>query len=95
MTSSYTIVGYVYKADTYCPKCIVEEVLKYNTHIYSTRLDYLTTEHDLTTIAELLNIDRYDEHTYDSDDFPKVEFADSAAENESTCCIHHERLVDE
>jgi hypothetical protein len=70
-----TIVGYTYQADLYCPGCIVGQVLAANPHIHSTRLDYATTEGDLDRLANLLAVDRYDEATFDSGDFPKVVFA--------------------
>ena len=46
------ITGYVYKADIYCPNCIVGEVLADNPQIHSTVLDYIDTEHDLEKLAK-------------------------------------------
>lgn len=89
--NSATVVGYVYKADIYCSKHIVAEVMKdYNVDSVN---GFESIEAELDSLAAVAGINHQDEHTYDSDDFPKVEFADSAAENESTCCVCHERLV--
>lgn len=82
MTNSFDIVGYTYAADFYCEDCIVGLVLAANPHIHSTRLDYLHTEPDLDRLARLLGIDRYNEATFDSGDFPKVVFADVLEDNE-------------
>lgn len=73
---SYDIVGYTYKADIYCTDwdCIVMEVLKdmgIEGHGLST-----DTEDALERLATTSGIDRMDERTYDSGDFPKVVFAD-------------------
>ena len=74
------IVGYSYKAANYCNDCIVKEVAGI------TPKHYLTgdTEYALSYIAKNMNIDRMDERTYDSDDFPKVIFADQV-EDDETC----------
>ena len=89
MISSYTVVGYVYKADIYCPQHAVERLCK---DVGAEPPTGSTYEEELDVIAENLGIDRYDEHTYDSDNFPKVIFADQAEED--ACCICHERLVE-
>lgn len=68
---SYDIVGYTFNADQYCPEHIVEQLDGQAPVVGSeaeSKLDY---------IAGMLGIDRQDEHSYDSGDFPKVIFADS------------------
>lgn len=61
------IVAYTYNADIYCPACILQAmgVLQPNG----------TTEWALDSLALDRGIDRYDERTFDSGDFPKVVFA--------------------
>lgn len=88
---SYDIIGYTYKADIYCPPCVVNEVLNdYNLH--STILDYISWDAGLNRLAKRVGIDYSDSYSYDSDSFPKVIFADQD-ENDS-CCICGERLID-
>lgn len=59
-----SIVGYTYQADIYCPKCILSQL-----HIVEPLAD---VEVMLDRAAEMRNIDRNDESTFDTDDFPKV-----------------------
>lgn len=95
---SDTIVGYTYNADIYCTDCIVDEL--------QTRGDLMDaypagfdTEAWLNRCAAIVGIDRFDEGTFDSGDFPKVVFADSAADYEFSegeaerCGRCHEALV--
>lgn len=65
---SDTVVGYTYAADIYCPDHIVAVM---GEAAYGYR-----AEQRLHQLAWSRNIDRYDERTFDSDDFPKVIFAD-------------------
>lgn len=65
---AWTIVGYAYKADTYCPEHILMQL---GVGITSVR----GTEATLDLVADARGIDRLNEHSYDSDEFPKVIFA--------------------
>lgn len=56
--------GYEYKADWYCPDCIVP-VLGYGGH-YA-----FSVEEILENLARRAGVDYSDEYSYDSDDFPK------------------------
>lgn len=77
MTHSTDIVGYTYQADIWCPGCTR------NAFIDKLAINYgRTTENVLDAVAKLHEIDRHDERSYDSDDFPKVIFADGEAEME-------------
>lgn len=78
------IAGYTYCADTFCPLCICEQVEdRFESEERAQRLRrpvqwrraYESPETFLDRAAELRGIDRYDEHTYDSGDFPKVVFS--------------------
>lgn len=84
MTASYDVVGYVYNADTYCPMHAVEAIgrrmvadgsVNVTTLIDSAPADDWGVE--LDWLASMLGINRADEATFDSGDFPKVIFADS------------------
>jgi hypothetical protein len=67
-------IGYVYAADLYCPNCIAPVLVS--------RPDFdgwalipgvtMSTEDNLNEIAFAVGINRDDEHSFDSGDFPKV-----------------------
>lgn len=59
-------IGYTYSADNYCPDCIVE--------MFGATYDAINAEGVLDLVARARGIDRYDERSYDSGDFPKVIF---------------------
>lgn len=65
------IVGYSYRADTYGPECIMATV-------NGLTVDHAaeTAERDLDVLAQEIGIDRQDERSFDSWDFPKVIFRD-------------------
>lgn len=86
---SFDIVGYTYKADVYCPEDVVKEVCK-NQGIEGHGLSHIPEE-ALDLMARFRGIDRYEEKTFDSDDFPKVIFADQ--DEGDICCICHEPLI--
>lgn len=70
------IVGYTYKADFYCPKCIAEVFESNQGYTFYDDLDYfkLHGEQALDYAADVLGIIRDEEATFDSDKFPKVVF---------------------
>lgn len=87
----WDIVGYAYKANIYCPTDIVDEL--------QTRGDLMdaypagfNTESWLDNCAKVINLDRYDESSFDSDYFPKVIFEDQAEDD--YCCICNNKLRD-
>lgn len=86
-TPSWTVVGYTYKADLWCGGCILPEVLK-DQGIEGHGLSP-DTEQALNRIARTLGmLDEFgelDEATYDSDEFPKVVFADQTEEGFDHC----------
>jgi len=59
MAHATDIVGYTYRADVYCPRCIVGKLIA-----------------NFSDIAEYRGINRMDESTFDSGEFPKVVFRD-------------------
>ena len=85
-----SVVAYTYRADTYCGDCVL---IMLNQGDYG--LPAWTTEEALDDIAERVGLDRYDERSYDSDDFPKVVFADSIGDAGPEYCGRcHARLDD-
>lgn len=94
MAAPHDIVGYTFRADTYCSACVTLALptgedepfdgwaLVPGTHEYEavTLGDRQATESNLSEIATAFGIDRDDETTFDSGDFPKVVFRDSASD---------------
>lgn len=71
------IVGYTYKTENFCPACVVDRV--------SPGADVdMSTERWLDRLAEQLRIDRQDEYSFDSEDFPKIILSWQVETNE-TC----------
>lgn len=69
------IVGYTYKADLYCPRCIVRQVQRHrHTGAAGFEPSPADVEAILDRLAKYLHINRGDESTFDSGNFPKVVF---------------------
>lgn len=66
------IVAYTYKADVYTQRGIIERLIADGLAAPAAR--DMRAEDALTQIAEANAIDRFDEWTYDSGEFPKVIF---------------------
>lgn len=72
------IVGYTYAADTYCTgDCVISALGE-----AQASGGFETTESLLDPAAADRNIDRMDEYSFDSADFPKVVFGSSVDEPE-------------
>jgi hypothetical protein len=71
---SWDIVGYIYQGDVYCTACVLGQVL----HPHEEYIDQYDTESALDRLSYVRGVDREAERTFDSDDFPKVGFADQA-----------------
>lgn len=86
------ISAYQYKADIYCPDCIVEAVDS-SPELKSIPKSLTITDPEvvLTQIAAANGIDRFDENSFDSDDFPKVVFS-SQIEDEEHCSVCNEEV---
>lgn len=85
MAHATDIVGYVFKADTYCREHIMPAVMatkKYDGWELAKGVT-MPVEQDLDEIAYAFQIDRQDESSFDADEFPKVIFRDQA---EDTYC---------
>lgn len=81
---SWTIVAYTYQAANMCPACI---------HRIFMGDDESTTEVVLDGSARYLGVNREDETSFDSGDFPKVVFADQVESNEA-CDACGELIID-
>lgn len=67
------ITGYIFRADTYCPSCIGQPVADSLGYVPEGEgLNRWQVEEMLDTLAETLGVDRQNESSFDSDDFPKV-----------------------
>lgn len=84
---SFDIVGYTFRADLYCSDCIVAQVC--GGEVAFT----LDTELVLDDAADAKGIDRQEEHTFDSDDFPKVIFA-GMIDGDECCGSCHEPFLE-
>lgn len=87
---AWEIVGYAFRADTYCPSDIVGalptgEGEPFDGWALAPGV-HMTTEDNLDEIAFAFGIDRQDEHSFDSWDFPKVIFA-SSVEDDEYCAV--------
>jgi hypothetical protein len=72
------LAAYTYQADTYCRRCIIK-VLDAEELMFHGDTD---PEESLDIVAEARGIDRYDERSFDSGDFPKVVFDYQVTDNE-------------
>ena len=68
------IAGYVYRAEMLCPSCTVKKLRDGIAGYGPFEWDRADVEAVLDSVATANGIDRYDESTYDSDEFPKVVF---------------------
>lgn len=88
---AWDVVGYMFNADTYCPDCIVGALPTGEGGAYDgwklASGVVMSTEDNLSEIAYAFQIDRMDERSFDSGDFPKVIFASSVEDDEycATC----------
>lgn len=79
---AWTVVGYQFRAAEYCPEHGVKALLAHE-GLEGHGLSYIPEE-ALDLMARFRGLERMDEATFDSDDFPKVIFA-SDTEGESHC----------
>lgn len=85
MVKAWTVVGYVFKAAVFCPTCIIKVLPTGHGDPYdgwATNLP-MSTEDNLNEIAIAFGIDRQNEYSFDTDDFPKVIFS---SDNEGETC---------
>ena len=83
MAHSTDIVAYTYKGDNWAPEYIVGQLTTNPGDMaHGTRPSESDPEPHLDLIARIHGIDRHDESSFDSDDFPKVVFRDQLEEGE-------------
>lgn len=80
---AWTIIGYTFDADIYCAGVCVIQALGYTAP--SDGMEP-TISAELDRIAEERGINREDEHSFDSGDFPKVIFASEEFPDYATHC---------
>lgn len=77
---AWDIVGYSLEGETLCPKDVIEVLIERGEASPAAR--DMRTEDALDQIAGANGIDRQDERTFDSGDFPKVVFASDVQDDE-------------
>lgn len=87
---AWTIVGYTYQAEILCPSCAQRLARRSNPD--PAPVESWLAETELNDWAREVKIDRDDEESYDSDEFPKVVFASSVLDDE-TCGECGEDLI--
>lgn len=81
------VVAYVFRADIFCPACIVSQLPR---DVLSPAASDMRVEDLLDQVAAYVGIDRYDEHTYDSEEFPKVIFSHMVDSSDNCGACHSE-----
>lgn len=87
MAHATDIVGYTFNADQYCPQCVISALPTGDGEAFdgwavAPGAPFISTEDNLAEIAEAFGIDRMDEHSFDSSEFPKVIFRSSLEDDE-------------
>lgn len=94
-THATDIVGYMFTADVYCSDCIID-VVTCQPQFYGWALAegvQMSTEDNLSEIAAAFSIDRMDEGSFDSGEFPKVIFGSQVESDEERCGACEEPLI--
>lgn len=73
MAKAWDIVSYTYRAEQLCPTCVIEAMIRQGEASPGAR--DMNEEAALDQIAEANGIDRMNEYSFDSGDFPKVVFS--------------------
>lgn len=90
------IVGSGFQADNLCPPCTIRALPTGEGQAFDGREDMSTppmsAEENLTGIAQAFGIDRDNESSFDSGDFPKVIFSTQVEDDE--CCGSCDEVLD-
>jgi hypothetical protein len=86
-----TIAGYTYQADNFCPKHIVAQLTANPGDAGHAAAVIADPETHLDLLARLAGVDRTDEWSFDSGDFPKVILGDQV-EPDDFCGAGHQLL---
>lgn len=84
-THATDIVGYTFAADNYHPECLHLPTGEGEAYDGWAPCVPMTVEASLSGIAYAFGINRADEGSFDSADFPKVIFASMVETDEETC----------
>ena len=86
------IVAYQFQADLVCPDCVVPLLFELFGQPHP-RAPHFTTEAKLGVLAKLVGINYRDEHSYDSDEYPKpVLYNQPYLEGGARCSVCHAEL---
>lgn len=88
--SSTSIVGYTYQAENLCTGCTRTLALRLGS--FGDDLND-STETLLDRLADVVGVDRFDERSYDSEQFPKVIFDSQVEDAEERCGGCSEPLI--
>lgn len=92
----FTIVGYTFKAENLCPTCTIKALPTGPGEAFDGWEDCstppMTVEDNLTELAAAFGIDRLSESSFDSDDFPKVIFADMVGDEDQCMACDGEMI---
>jgi hypothetical protein len=80
--SATDIVGYTYKCENYMPAQLIEVLIAEGRAAPAARGMRAEDVLDQIVAAEALDLDRMDEHSFDSGDFPKVIFESQITEED-------------
>ena len=82
---TWTIVGYQFQADLYCGRCAIDALLGTEDAARYWVAGHGDVENIFDNLARARRIDREDEYSFDSDDFPKVVFYGDVLEDGENC----------
>lgn len=74
------IAAYMYQAELLCPECTALTI-----EVDHPSPAWLTPEQILDRVAKVIGLDRRDERSFDSNEFPKVVFADQICSDGDIC----------
>lgn len=80
--SADSIAGYTYRAENYTPEKLIDFLVAEGRVDLDSAAKW-SAERILDTLAAARGIDRYDERSFDSGDFPKVIFVDQITEDDA------------
>lgn len=82
------LAAYTYQGDIYCPFCLIEAMIAAG--IAASAARDMPTDDVLDQCAGALGIDRDDETSFDTDEFPKPVFLDWLDTDDDTCARCHQ-----
>jgi hypothetical protein len=82
------IAAYLYQADLYCPACIIDAMIAHKDAAPAAR--DMPVDDVLDQCADAMAIDRHDETSYDSSEFPKVVLRIDLADDDHCGACHNE-----